>query len=47
MYGFLACSPSTVIEYRYIPRTFKEDQKEPVSVLDLYDTMFQRKSLLS
>ena len=27
--------------YRYIPRTFKEEQENPVALSDLYGTMFQ------
>ena len=33
------CPPSK-IEYRYIPRTFQEDQNNPVKVSQLYHTMF-------
>ncbi len=28
------------IEYRYIPRTFQEDQENPVKLSELYNTMF-------
>lgn len=29
------------IEYRYIPRTFKEEQDEPPVLTDLFDYMFE------
>lgn len=29
------------IEYRYIPRTFKEEQEEPVYASDIYSNMFE------
>ena len=32
--------PSDRVEYRFIPRTFQEDQDNPVSVVELFDTMF-------
>lgn len=32
--------PPPKIEYRYIPRTFQEDQDNPVKVSELYHTMF-------
>jgi len=34
-----------IIEYRYVPRTFKEEQKDPVSLTDLYRAMFMEKSI--
>jgi hypothetical protein len=33
------CPPPTV-EYRYIPRTFQEDQDNPVKISELFNTMF-------
>jgi hypothetical protein len=33
-------SPKPVVEYRYIPRTFEEEQKDPPIVTDLFRTMF-------
>jgi hypothetical protein len=30
-----------VIEYRYIPRTFEEEQKEPVMVSQIFKRMFE------
>jgi hypothetical protein len=36
--------PKTKIEYRYMPRTFKEEQDSPVPINDVYDTMFQQAS---
>lgn len=35
----LHCKPPK-IEYRYIPRTFKEEQENPTPVIDLYADMF-------
>lgn len=32
--------PPPKIEYRYIPRTFQQDQDNPVKVTELYNTMF-------
>ena len=32
--------PKPIIEYRYIPRTFEEEQNEPVKVSKIFDTMF-------
>ncbi len=32
------------IEYRYIPRTFEEEQNEPVYVSDIFETMFSQPS---
>lgn len=32
--------PKPVIEYRYMPRTFKEEQDEPVPMDDIFKTMF-------
>lgn len=33
-----------VIEYRYIPRTFEEENAEPVYVSDVFKTMFSQQS---
>jgi hypothetical protein len=32
--------PPPKIEYRYIPRTFQQDQDNPVKISELYHTMF-------
>ena len=32
--------PVPKIEYRYIPRTFTEEQENPVKISELYNTMF-------
>lgn len=32
------------IEYRYIPRTFEEEQKDPVYVSEIFETMFSQPS---
>lgn len=29
------------IEYRYVPRTFKEEQAEPIKVSSLFSDMFE------
>lgn len=36
--------PAPIIEYRYIPRTFKEEQNNPVKVSELFDNMFTNES---
>jgi len=40
--GLTECKPK--IEYRYIPRTFKEEQDEPVYVSEIFETMFSQPS---
>jgi len=37
------CQESKII-YRYIPRTFEEEQDEPVLVSDIFKTMFTQQS---
>lgn len=32
------------IEYRYIPKTFEEEQMEPTYVSDIFETMFSQPS---
>ncbi len=32
--------PPPKVEYRYIPRTFQEDQDHPVKISELFNTMF-------
>ena len=32
--------PSKQIIYKYIPRTFDEEQREPISVSEIFKTMF-------
>lgn len=32
------------IEYRYIPRTFEEEQSDPVYVSEIFETMFSQPS---
>jgi hypothetical protein len=34
------CSPP-IVEYRYVARTFKEEQEEPVNMEDLFSNMFK------
>lgn len=36
--------PNAKIVYRYIPRTFEEEQNEPVYVSDIFKTMFTQQS---
>jgi hypothetical protein len=36
--------PKEKIIYKYIPRTFEEDQDEPVYVSDIFQTMFTQDS---
>lgn len=36
--------PTQKIEYRYIPRTFEEEQSEPVYVSEIFETMFSQPS---
>ena len=36
--------PAKKIEYRYLPKTFKEEQESPVPIDDIYGTMFAQAS---
>lgn len=36
--------PEQKVIYRYIPRTFEEDQEEPVYVSDIFNKMFTQPS---
>ena len=36
--------PATEIQYRYIPRSFKDEQSEPIAINDLYGKMFDEPS---
>jgi len=36
--------PAAEIQYRYIPRSFKDEQEEPVPINDLYGRMFDEPS---
>jgi hypothetical protein len=36
--------PKPIIEYRYIPRTFKDEQEEPISIEDIFGIMFSKPS---
>lgn len=36
--------PPTKIEYRYLPRTFKEEQESPVPINDVFNSMFEQSS---
>ena len=35
-------TPKEKIVYRYIPRTFEEEQNEPVMISDIFKTMFSQ-----
>ena len=37
-------TPKEKIEYRYIPRTFEEEQLDPVYVSEIFETMFSQPS---
>lgn len=37
------CPPAR-IEYRYVPRTFQEEQENPIRVSQLFNNMFQEPS---
>ena len=41
---FLASCPKPIIEYRYVPRTFKDEQNEPIPIDDIVGTMFSQPS---
>ena len=36
--------PPPIVEYRYVPRTFVEEQENPVSVEDIFSDMFKKGS---
>ena len=36
--------PPPVIKYQYIPRTFEEEQNNPVPLMSVYGTMFDKNS---
>jgi hypothetical protein len=38
--------PQKIIEYRYIPRTLKEENEEPVKTSEIFSQMFQQETLL-
>lgn len=37
-----SCNCNDKIIYRYIPRTFEEEQNEPVYVTDIFKTLFSQ-----
>jgi hypothetical protein len=41
--AYYKCKPNK-IEYKYIPRTFKEEQENPVPVYDLFGDLFTESS---
>lgn len=36
--------PKPIIEYRYVPRTFKDEQNEPIPIDDIFSAMFAKPS---
>ena len=36
--------PKPYIEYRYVPRSFKDEQEEPVPLEDIFNSMFSKSS---
>lgn len=36
--------PKPVVEYRYVPRTFKDEQNEPIPINDIFSAMFAKPS---
>lgn len=44
--SFRVCPPPKV-EYRFIPRTFNEEQESPVSVIDQLQNIFDDRSILT
>lgn len=38
-------TPEPIIEYRYIPRTFEQEQENPVKVSQLFSSMFTDQSI--
>jgi hypothetical protein len=36
--------PKPYIEYRYVPRSFKDEQDEPVPIADIFNKMFSKPS---
>ena len=39
------CPPDQVI-YKYVPRTFKEEQEDPVKVSDVFRDMFEKPNII-
>jgi len=36
--------PKPYIEYRYVPRSFKDEQDEPIPIEDIFNSMFAKPS---
>lgn len=36
--------PKPFIQYKYIPRSFKDEQEEPVPIVDIFNSMFSQPS---
>lgn len=43
-FNVLKTCPKPYTEYRYVPRTFKEQQDNPVPLEDIFDSMFAKPS---
>ena len=41
---YLKNCPPERIEYRFVPRTFKENQEDPIQVSEVFEGMFQKPS---
>lgn len=40
--GYYSKDPKII--YKYIPRTFQEEQEDPIAISDIFDTMFSQPS---
>lgn len=40
----LKSAPKPVIKYKYVPRTFQQEQDNPIPIFDIFDDMFQNPS---
>lgn len=40
----LTTCPKPIIEYKYIPRTFQEEQNDPVFISEIFKSMFNNSS---
>lgn len=36
--------PKPYVDYRYVPRTFKDEQNEPIPIDDIFNSMFAKPS---
>ena len=42
----MVCGPPKIV-YKYVPRTFEQEQMNPVKPTDVFSTMFSQSSLLT